>query len=349
MSTAIQTMDQVTAKWLTGVLCGAGCLEQGDVLEVVTHPRPSGTSTVCGLELRYSGDAPSSAPRRLFLKFTNPSTAGALDGLARKEVAFFANVARRMPDPPYPHCYDSAYCPDTNSCHVLLEDLSDTHTSLGIAPDRDRCLAAMDSLGRFHAFWWDHPGLATTDAMPTQESQQQYQQEIERHLPGFLAALGEDLSNQDRQVLERAACSMAYLRRRLTSSRNLCIAHGDGHLMNFLFPLDPASGDVRIIDWQFWHINAGPYDLHMVVLNWPPALRRDLEGPLVRRYHESLCRHGVTGYRWDECWRDYRWAIIDNLFMPLWWWCLGQPRKQWLDVLGSALQAFRDLQCDELL
>jgi hypothetical protein len=350
MSTTICNLDQVTPGWLTGVLRGAGCLEHGKVVEVRTHPWTSTTSTVCGLKLGYSADAPPQAPCRLFLKFTNPSTAGKLDGLARREVEFFTNIAGRMPDAPCPRCYDASYCPDSNSCHILLEDLSATHTSLGMAPDQDRCLAAMDSLARFHAFWWDHPALAEVAGdLPTLGSQQAYQQEIERHLPGFLASLGQSLCSEDRRILEQAASATAAMRQHLTSGRNLTLAHGDAHLMNFLFPLDPSSGNVRIIDWQFGLASAGPYDLHMVVLHWQPSLRRDREAALVRRYYDCLCRYGVTGYTWEACWRDYRWAITDNLFMPLWWWCLGQPQKEWLNILGYALQGFRDLRCEELV
>ena len=44
----------------------------------------------------------------------------------------------------------------------------------------------------------------------------------------------------------------------------------------------------------------------------PVAARRELEQSLVRQYHACLVEFGVTGYSYDECWRDY----VFQMFVP---------------------------------
>jgi len=40
--------------------------------------------------------------------------------------------------------------------------------------------------------------------------------------------------------------------------------------------------------------------------------RRAWEEDMVRRYHEGLVAAGVSGYDWDTCWLEYRYAIAQQ-------------------------------------
>ena len=106
-----------------------------------------------------------------------------------------------------------------------------------------------------------------------------------------------------------------------------------------------------IIDWQLWGVRLGAEDLaHLLTVFWDPADRRRLERELVQHYHQGLLRHGIKGYTWDDCWHDYRLAILlRTLFMPMWFWSSGAPTSLWAGCLERAVQAVEDLGCRELL
>jgi hypothetical protein len=75
-----------------------------------------------------------------------------------------------------------------------------------------------------------------------------------------------------------------------------------------------------------------------------------MERDLLRRYHDGLVRGGVGGYSWADCWNDYRLAVATRaLFMPMWQWHSGQSPRSWWQRLESAMQAFDDLGCADLL
>jgi hypothetical protein len=74
-------VDQFTPAWLTDVLREAGYLPKGYVTDVQPRPGPKAVSQIIPLHLRYSVDAPNSAPPRLILKISKPR----LDGESSRE------------------------------------------------------------------------------------------------------------------------------------------------------------------------------------------------------------------------------------------------------------------------
>ena len=94
----------------------------------------------------------------------------------------------------------------------------------------------------------------------------------------------------------------------------------------------------------------GPRDLaYMMTLFWYPEHRARMEETLLRRYHRGLLAGGVGDYTWDECWDDYRWSAIRNIFIPILQWTRGQPGWLWWSQLEKSLAAFEDLRCVELV
>src|SRR6185312_5718669 len=136
---------------------------------------------------------------------------------------------------------------------------------------------------------------------------------------GFVDFLGDRLSRERRKVYETLLALLPHFwerhRWQRLIARNACtLLHGDAHLWSFLYPHDPDTDTVRIIDWQFWHLGVGTDDLaYMMALHWYPDRRRTLERDLLKRYHDELLRHNVNNYVWDECWFDYRVSAMRNL------------------------------------
>jgi hypothetical protein len=57
----------------------------------------------------------------------------------------------------------------------------------------------------------------------------------------------------------------------------------------------------------------------------------------------------VSGYDWDTCWWDYRYAAIYNLLVPVGQWASRLPDDLWRGHLERALLTFADLRCADLL
>jgi len=358
MREPITDLTHVTPRWLTEVLREDGCLPRGEVGSVTcTEQKKTFTSTVAHLELTYSAGAPQTAPSRLFLKMSRPATGpGDFDeDHFRKEVVFYTTVASAMPHPPSVPCYDAVYCSGQASCHLLFDDITQTHfqTDHPLPPPYDQCERAIDCLARFHAFWWDHPRLGKdVGKFRTEDERRTGWSDAEKSTHDFMDFLGDRLSAARRQIYETVLEALPRLSQRQEQRKNLTLVHGDAHLWNFVFPRNPAANEVHMIDWQFWHPTIGGTDLaFMISREWYPERRRRLEKRLIEQYHAILLECGVADYDWADCWRDYRLSVIQvSLFIPVWQWSLFKagPRVWW-SGLERAMLAFEDLECAELL
>lgn len=357
MGKLITDMEQVTPDWLTEVLQEQGCLDRGKVVAVEGSPQSTNTSIVSHLEIIYSDDAPRSAPSRLFLKISRPDFSSNIYTSHGKEVEFYNTIVPAMTDPPVVRCYDAVYSPETDRAHILLEDLSETCCRVvwPLPPLMLQCEQVIDCLARIHAFWWEDPRLGKD--IGTLLNVQLFIQAFEMWFPGFLDFVGDRLFTNEIKLYEKVISSLPglwerHLQRRFDEGRGLTLVHTDLHFYNFLFPNDPDKDRARIIDWESWSVYIGPHDLaYAIALAWYPKRRRAVERDLVRRYHDSLLKHGVENYDWDDCWHDYRLSAIVNLLAPVlrgamfdesgegWWW----------DSLEVTLAAFEDLDCAELL
>jgi hypothetical protein len=339
----ITNIDQIMPAWLTEVLQVQGVLPQGRVTAVRTQVADSITATAARLEIEYSAEAPPAAPRRLFAKL----------GQRRIEVEFYRVIVPAMSGSPAPRCYAAHCSPESGGTYLLFDDLSTTHTvPEGVMPptlvDTQR---RVDALATFHAHWWQHPRLQG-DIAGIAEDVPGYVAGVARdNFAHFVDFLGDRLSEHRRQIYERifAAWPPPALVARRAAGQHTTLVHGDTHNWNFLAPLDPAAEQVRIIDWAVWHIGVGPSDLaYMIALFWFPERRARMEPDLVRRYHARLIEYGVAGYSWEQCWLDYRTAVIYHLFWPIFW-HRYLPQSIWWDTLEKGMLAFDDLGCAELL
>jgi hypothetical protein len=343
MQYVITDIDQIEPACLTQVLQERGLLADGQVAAIRKQTIHTNTATAARLEIDYSGEASPEAPRRLFVKL----------GRRRIEVEFYNHIAPAMPESPAPFCYDAAFSPDSGCSHLLFEDLSATHTApVDELPlplrDTERLV---DALAVFHAHWWQHPRLQG-DIAELAEDVPGYVLGVARdRFPGFADVLADRLSTERRRLYERilAVWPPPAYTARLAAGQAVTLVHGDTHNWNFLAPRDPAAHKVRIVDWAVWHIGVGPFDLaYMIALSWFPERRARMERALLRRYHDRLLEQGVADYDWDECWLDYRTALIYHLLWPIFW--HGYlPASIWWYALEKGMLAFEDLGCEELL
>jgi len=94
-------------------------------------------------------------------------------------------------------------------------------------------------------------------------------------------------------------------------SRPNTLTHNDFHHGNVLLR-NTASGSVPVIvDWQMSAFAGGTNDLAKFLMTTVPfKVLVENETRLVHHYVDELKAHGVSGYEFDECWRDYRRAQV---------------------------------------
>ncbi len=139
-------------------------------------------------------------------------------------------------------------------------------------------------------------------------------------------------------------------RERMANGKGLTIIHGDAHAWNFLYPRDPETHRVRILDWALWQVGRATNDLaYLIAMHDFPDYRARMERPLVRHYYDRLVGLGVEGYSWDDCWLDYRLSAIHNLFFPVYHWVVKGDPALWWPNLERAMLAYHDCAAEDLL
>lgn len=317
----------------------SGTLPTGDIASLeIDLEHKTDISTLVFVNATFTPDAPADLPARMVVK--TPLSADHRPA----EVQFYREVAPGLPIPPLVRCLATV----ENDGTIVLEDLRATHEHppWPIPPSRHQAELAVDALAHVHARYWES---STFGSSHTEESLTNMVKGVAALLPALMDEFGEALTAEGREVYEQVFASSFKPWLRLTDPHALTIIHGDAHSWNFLFPRS-NSGPAYLFDWQLWHVDVGARDLaFFIALHWYPRRRRELEMPLVRRYHEALLTHGVENYTFDELWLDYRRAVVRNLTIPIIFWSRGLKPEGWWHRLECALAAYNDLDCRELL
>jgi hypothetical protein len=346
MTDVVSDPEQITAEWLTNLFYKRGYLRSGQVTEIknkLTKKLP--LSIVSRLELQYSADAPAaSIPSRLFLK---------IGSSYRQEAEFYNVIAPEMKNPPFIRCYDAASSSDSENYHLLLDDLSETHFQPPAPepPAEEYCKAAVASLARVHAFWWEDPRLGKgIGTLFDEDELNEFVNEVEENVLAFLEFSGAGLSREEHKIYRQMLDAKHEIWGRLTNAEGLTVTHGDAHWWNLLYPLEMNEHHVCLFDWQLWHVDLGARDVaFMVSLGGYSNRRPEIEQSLLRHYHHNLIAHGVKNYIWEDFQYDYKFSAVRNLNVPVIQWSQGRDEELWHSNLERALAGFEDLKCSEIL
>lgn len=341
MTAFITSIDEITPEWLTETLRGAGVLTAGRVAGVGARAMDTTTANAFPLQLRYSDDAPPGLPESLFLKI----------GRRYSEVAFYNRVLPHTHDIPVIQCYAATFANDLGQSNLLMADISATHAEPPDALPLPLATAeqCMDIVARLHAQWWESPRFTGELRDVMDDVPGFILRQAQGGLSHFLDMLGDRLPEKRRRWYERivAGLPLPEWQERMKTNRGITLVHGDTHWWNFMLPR--ADGDILLADWAVWHVNLGVSDLaytfgQVCYRGW----REQHEERLVRYYHGRLQGYGVTGYDWEQCWRDYRLAHVFHTLWPIFhhrW----APNALWWRGLECCMAAFEDLGCEEFL
>ena len=352
MSTVIAEPAEVTPAWLEEVLARSGLVD-AQVASVRLRGRTRGPFSVRAFfDLTYGGGTTFLAPTRMFLKLPIPELQASRDML-RDEVRFYQMFGddSRLP---LVHCFDAQHSVETGAAHLLLQDLSDTHSNPPppVPPTLGQAEAMVDALLRFHTRWWDSPELGVQIGERWQAgSIEQAVQFTSNHFSRFRDLVGDRWSAQRWQIYEAVLANWPRLLGRLVDQPNLTLIHGDAHAWNCLLPNQPGLDPAYLIDLCTCRVRPPANDLaYMMALMWFGDVRARWERPLLERYHDGLLSAGIERYSWDDFLRDYQFAVIVHLFTPVFQAASDTiaPTTWWYS-LERICAAYQDLECEQLL
>lgn len=315
----LRTPDDVTPDWLTGVLRRDGLLDQAAVTTVTREPVGAGLMGVCtrlGLTLdRHEPMAPASVIAKFAAADEGTRAFMATTGYLN-EVCFYSEFARRL-GIATPRCSYGAIDAD-GWFTLVLEDLAPARPGDQLAgcSVEEAELAVMELVG-LHAPLWDSPELGSHPQLGARALDPDLVAAgLAATVPGFLERYGAALDGAAVDFYRRLGEHGAAWVRARPAPRTL--THGDYRPDNLLFGTRADGEFVVAVDWQGLSHGSGNADVAFLL---GTALRieerRAHEERIVRRYHSALAAAGVTGYGWDECWSDYRAALLSGLFTTI--------------------------------
>ena len=233
----------------------------------------------------------------------------------------------------------------------------------------------VETLARFHAYWWQHPVLQRSSSQEGiwRVEHAEFMKHIQkcRAVWDDVKATGSgEISAELDRMYERLLSTapswwIRYIEPRLASVDSVTLVHGDSYPANFLCPMNQSSrppvgeGEgtreheaVYLIDWQFAAAQLGTQDLvNLCATFWTSHQRRehDRERRLLRHYLETLHTCGVSGYEWQDLAQDYRISLLDWVLTPLHDRADGTPEDYWWPKMQCLTSAFQDWGCEELL
>jgi len=362
-------IEQLTPEWLTRIFNNNGYLSQGKVSAIISRNSLEHFSfNLHFLELAFSEDAQTDGVSskivvRTSIPYSTPSKI-----LNKHEVKFYNLVAESMDEKLIPTCYDATFSEETGHSHIILDDLSKPHIEYGILnypipPLKRNCERAIDFLAEFHAFWWDHKRLKELSKFSftfhNLKENSYNEKEIlnwfeneKQTLNRMLNLLGDRISSKRKELFKTVFSLYPQLVYERIKEKNITLINYDASFSNFLYPKDIENekSKVKLIIWQDWALGVGTIDLaHMIGLYWLPERRDLMEKELVKRYHMAISNFGVKNYSWEDCWYDYRFSALLNLYSVVYWWDYGFNPYPWWNALEIAFLTIEDLNCMELL
>jgi len=274
------------------------------------------------LTLRYEPAGAGPATAILKLPQTHPDPRHLADAFRfyLREIRFYEEVAGDTPVGT-PDVYASAYDPVSGDFVLLLEDLGGRTVldQLSGCP-ADRARTVVRALAMHHAAWWGDAELAARDwtfRLADPPNPQALVPALRASWPVIEANFAHVLRGDTFEFAKHLDEVVVPLMERL-SQPPVTLLHGDSRLDNIFFSSDPAEPPVTFVDWQLCGLGRGPYDVaYFLSQSMLPEERKQHEEQLLETYHRTLVANGVEGYSLEDCWEDYRLAILFVSAYPL--------------------------------
>ena len=328
--------EELTSAWLGEVLG-----RQVEVLGV--EPVGTGQIGAC-YRVRIAG---AGLPGSILAKLpaADPATREMLAGAYRGEVTFYADLADTVAVR-VPRCHHVAMREGTGEFTLLLEDLAPATQGDQLAGCTvDQARAAAVNLAGLHGPRWCDPTLELVPGL-SRNGPDDAALLAELYGPAteiFVEALAGLLAAGDADTLR--SCVQVAAGWALGRSERFALVHGDYRLDNLMFSADDT---VWAVDWQTLSLALPARDLaYLVGTGLDVADRRSREREIVAAYHRALVGHGVSSYAEEDCWEDYRFAMVQGPLVAVFGFAYGtrsdRGDQMFAAMVRRACAAIRDL------
>jgi hypothetical protein len=311
--TGLDRFHQLDRAWLGDVLADGGHTTAA-VTELHVEPVAFAGATTDMARLRVAyGDTGEPGPTTMIAKLRGvtplQSQMDQAMGLFGREGRFYTELANQVPVRT-PVCY---HVGDGDRTPLLLEDLGrcrmgDQMDGMTV-PDAQ---AVLEELADLHAAFWESDRLTEPWLASPGEGvfAGMIVQLVASGAPMLVARYGDEAPSAVLSAILDKAPNWGDVLAKCAEGPPTLV-HNDARLDNLFFAQD---GTPVLIDWQLLarsrgtqdvgYLLAGSMDTEQLAGNWER---------LLRRYHDRLQAHGVTGYSFDECVEHYRQSVTYTL------------------------------------
>lgn len=253
-----------------------------------------------------------------------------------------------------------------------MQDLSEIHIpsrtrdqQIGIVegvPPAIYIESVVDALAQLHAYWWDHPLIATDlfEIGYWSRNAERFEQYLQRRTTSWKTLISNEgawFPDDFRELYEQVLTHLphhwkSYLEPRFRTKTHLTLMHGDAYFANFLCSKNKTVGVTYLLDWQSYSFDIGGCDLaNLCATFWTSEQRHEeqREQKILHHYYSVLQAHGVKNYSWDDLLIDYKIGLITWLFIPVQDCYDGSNRSYWWPKMQCLVTAFREWHCEDLL
>ncbi|MBC9733254.1 phosphotransferase [Nocardioides marmotae] len=304
----IGTAEEITPAWIGEVL--------GAVPDAVQVTSVGFGQIGSCLRVALSGEG---LPASVLVKLptADAGTRGMLVGAYRSEVSFYRDLEPTVAVD-VPRCHLATDVTDDGCFTLVLEDLAPAEQGdqlLGGTPDQVR--GAAENLAGLHGPRWCDPALLDLGWITMQDADgaDLLHQVYGPAIDAFLDITGSLMSPEAAATVRDTQDVVVDWS--LARAERFGIVHGDYRLDNLMFSPDPAV-PVKAVDWQTLSLGLPAKDLaYLVATSLDPGVRREHERSVVAAYHARLVEHGVTDHPLEECFEDYRFAMLQGILVSV--------------------------------
>jgi len=341
----VTSPDELTPAWATGAL--------GRQVDHVDRSRVgTGQMGTC-YRLGLVGDPELPSSVLVKLASDDPASRALVAGAYRCELRFYADIAPTVAVR-VPRVHHAAMAEEGGAFTLVMEDLAPAQQGdqvAGCTPDQAR--DAVVNLAGLHGPRWCDPSLLDVEGLAL-SGPDDAKMLADLYGPAteiFIEGLGDLLDTETAATLrECVGVAEAWS---LARAERFGLVHGDYRLDNLMFPADGGPGVVAL-DWQTLSLGLPARDLaYFIGTGLLVEDRRAHEADLVAAYHEALVGHGVTDHDGEQCWDDYRFAMLQGPLVSVFGCAYGtrteRGDRMFAAMVTRACAAIRDLGTLELV